>query len=284
MYATAAILAIGATPVFADIDPTSFTMCSESLERCLGPKTSAVVITHLYGRLADLDRLKAIADRHGIPLIEDCAQALGAERAGRKAGTRGVIGCFSFYPTKNLGALGDGGALTTGNDQLADVLRKLRQYGWDKKYSAERPYGRNSRLDELQAAILRIKLGKLDGWNARRREIVARYRAAASPKVSVPLTDAADHVAHLCVVRSKERSALRAFLAARQIGTDIHYPIPDHRQKAVIGMWVERDKLTETEASMDEILTIPCFPEMTDAEVERVANALAEFGGTQGRS
>ena len=139
-----------------------------------------MIVTHLYGRLADLDQLKQIADARGVALIEDCAQAHGAERRGRKAGSVGAIGSFSFYPTKNLGALGDAGALTTNDDRLADALKRLRQYGWSGKYNAVQPYGRNSRLDEMQAAMLRVKLPKLDAWNARRREIIARYRRAGS--------------------------------------------------------------------------------------------------------
>jgi aminotransferase EvaB len=278
LYATAAILAVGATPAFADIDPGTMIMAPQALADRIGPKTAAVVVTHLYGRLADMDSLMAVARERGIPVIEDCAQAHGAERGGRRAGSFGAVGCFSFYPTKNLGALGDGGALVTSDDELAGALRSLRQYGWRRKYEAERPCGRNSRLDELQAAVLRVKLPRLDGWNARRREIVGRYRAAAGGAVTVP--DAgADHAAHLCVVRSPERDALRTFLAARGIATDIHFPIPDHHQRALADFVPADLSLPHTEAAAKEILSLPCFPEMTEGEIKRVCGALAAFEG-----
>ena len=278
MYATAAILAVGATPAFADIDPVTMTMAPQALAERIGPGTAAVVVAHLYGCLADMDGIMAVARARGIPVIEDCAQAHGAERGGRRAGSFGAVGCFSFYPTKNLGALGDGGALVTSDDELAEALRSLRQYGWRKKYEAERPYGRNSRLDELQAAVLRVKLPRVDAWNERRREIVGRYRdAAVGSAVTVP--DAgADHATHLCVVRSPERDALRAFLTARGIATDVHFPIPDHRQRALAGIVPADLSLPHTEAAAGEILSLPCFPEMTEDEVERVCEALSAFG------
>jgi aminotransferase EvaB len=277
MYATTAILAIGAIPVLADIEPETLTMSADGLAQRIGAKTAAIIITHLYGQLADFDRLMSIADAHGVPVIEDCAQAHGAERGGRKAGTVGAIGCFSFYPTKNLGALGDGGALTTNEDALADTLKALRQYGWRSKYNADRPYGRNSRLDELQAAVLRVKLPKLDGWNARRREIMKRYRASGGSCVRIPNADGLDHVAHLCVARTDRRERLRGLLTSRKIGTDIHYPIPDHHQAGMRGILPEGLSLPCTEAAAAEILTLPCFPEMTEAEITRVCDALEDF-------
>jgi len=277
MYATAAILAVGAKPAFVDIDPVAMTMAPEALAECIGPNTAAVVVTHLYGRLADMDGLSAVARERGVPVIEDCAQAHGAERGGRRAGSIGAIGCFSFYPTKNLGALGDAGALTTNDDEVAEALKSLRQYGWRRKYEAERPHGRNSRLDELQAAVLRVKLPRLDGWNVRRREIVGRYRAAAGIAVTVP-NAGTDHAAHLCVVRSPKREALRAFLAARGIATDIHFPIPDHCQQALAGIVPADLSLPHTEAAAEEVLSLPCFPEMTGEEVARVCDALSAFG------
>ena len=277
MYATAAILAVGATPAFADIDPVTMTMAPQVLAGRIGPGTAAVVVAHLYGRLADMDGIMAVASERGVPVIEDCAQAHGAERGGRRAGSFGAVGSFSFYPTKNLGALGDGGALVTDDAELAEALRSLRQYGWRKKYEAERPHGRNSRLDELQAAILRVKLPRLDGWNARRREIIGRYRAAAGSVVTVPHAGS-DHAAHLCVVRSLERDALRAFLAARGIATDIHFPIPDHRQRALADLVPASLALPHTEAAAREILSLPCFPEMTEGEIARVCEALSAFG------
>jgi dTDP-4-amino-4,6-dideoxygalactose transaminase len=277
MYATTAILAVGARPVFADIEPTTMTMDPSSLERVVTRQTAAVVVTHLYGQLAYVERLLSVTHAHGVPLIEDCAQAHGAALHGRKAGAAGTIGCFSFYPTKNLGALGDGGALVTHDEQMAERLRRLRQYGWRSRYASE-SYGRNSRLDEIQAAVLRAKLPRLDGWNARRREIVATYRRAARGRVAVPDATKADYVGHLCVVRSQQRENLRAHVEARGIQTDIHYPVPDHRQNAMRAHVAGQIALPETEAAVREVLTLPCFPELTADEIARVCSALDEFG------
>jgi aminotransferase EvaB len=277
MYSTVAILATGAIPIFADIDPSSLTMSPESLKFNIGARTAAVVVTHLYGRLADMSSLMDVADNHGVPVIEDCAHAHGAERDGRKAGTFGTVGCFSFYPTKNLGALGDGGAVLTNDERLAANLRSLRQYGWHAKYQADRPYGRNSRLDELQAAVLRLKLPHLDAWNARRRDIIGRYRNAAGDAVRIPDASGSDHVGHLCVARSPRRTALQDALKHDGIATDIHYPVPDHRQEALKGIIPNTVCLPVTEAAAAEILTLPCFPELSEEEVARVCRGLTRF-------
>ena len=279
MYGTSAILAIGAKPLFADIDPATMTMSPDSLARHISTQTAAVVVTHLYGQLADMEALTEITARYEVPLIEDCAQAHGAERNGRKAGAIGTVGCFSFYPTKNLGALGDAGALVTNDDGLASTLLRLRQYGWARKYEAVHPIGRNSRLDELQAAILRTKLPYLDGWNARRREIIRRYSARANAAITVPNPVAQDHVGHLCVVRSRRRAALREYLAAKGIVTEIHFPVPDHRQSVVRDVAPSAAALQITDATTAEILSLPCFPEMTEEEIAWVCEALAEFDG-----
>jgi dTDP-4-amino-4,6-dideoxygalactose transaminase len=276
MYAGTAILAVGARPVFADIEPATMTMDPRSLEQVIGRETGAVVVTHLYGQLADTAGLLAVTRACGVPLIEDCAQAHGAERDGRKAAAAGTIGCFSFYPTKNLGALGDGGALVTHDGDLAERLRLLRQYGWRSRYVSE-DHGRNSRLDEIQAAVLRAKLPRLDGWNARRREIVAAYRDAAHGSVVVPDPSGLDYVAHLCVVRTTRRDELRAHMEARGIRTDIHYPVPDHRQRAMQDHVAGQIALPQTEAASLEVLTLPCFPELTGGEIARVCDALAAF-------
>ncbi len=276
MYAAAAVMATGAKPVLVDIDET-MTMSPQSLSSAIGPATRAVVVTHLYGQLADMDRLMQIAARHGVPVVEDCAQSHGAERAGRKAGSFGAVGCFSFYPTKNLGALGDGGALTTSDDALADTIRSLRQYGWHKKYEANRPFGRNSRLDEIQAAVLRVKLAHLDEWNERRRAIMRQYHDAAKGALRVPRPIGKDHVAHLCVARTPHRESLRSVLEAHGIASDCHYPVPDHHQQALRGIVPADLVLAHTEAAAREILTVPCFPEMTEDEVTRVCAALKTF-------
>jgi dTDP-4-amino-4,6-dideoxygalactose transaminase len=278
MYSTSAIVAVGATPVLADIEAATMGMSADALADCIGENTVAVIVTHLYGRIADIERLAAVCARHGCALIEDCAQAHGAERDGRKAGTFGLIGCFSFYPTKNLGALGDGGALVTVNERTAETLRRLSQYGWRGKYTVERVGGRNSRLDELQAAILRAKLPRLDEWNGRRRDIMRRYCDSLPSGISMATPEGSDHVAHLCVVRCPERAKLRDWLTARRIGTDIHYPIPDHRQPGMQGIFPPDLSLPATEAAAAEILTLPCFPEMMEDEIVRVCDALAAFG------
>lgn len=190
MYATSAILASGATPVFADIGAATMTLDAGTLAPLLGARCKAVVLTHLYGRLADVDRVLAATRATRVPVIEDCAQAHGAMKAGRRAGTFGTLGCFSFYPTKNLGACGDAGIVTTSNDELATRVRRLRQYGWAEKYRAVEPGGRNTRLDELQAGILLAKLPHLNAWNRRRNEIAGFYSAnIRHPKILVPEID-----------------------------------------------------------------------------------------------
>jgi dTDP-4-amino-4,6-dideoxygalactose transaminase len=236
--------------------------------------TRAVIATHLYGRMADLPALLAVTERAGVPLVEDCAQAHGASLDGRKAGRWGALGCFSFYPTKNLGALGDGGAITTTDDALARRVRSLRQYGWSSRYQCSE-YGRNSRMDEMQAAILRVKLPYLDQWNSRRREVARAYSAAlAGAPVECPPEFGDDHVAHLYVVRSKTRESVRDTLRRAGISTDVHYPVPDHLQAAAQGTTAGKVQLPETERASREILTIPCHSELLSAEVSIVAEAL----------
>jgi aminotransferase EvaB len=284
MYGSVAILLTGARPVFADIDPATMTMAPEALAGCLGERTGAVIVTHLYGGLADIEALCAIARRRNIPLVEDCAQAHGAERGGGRAGAFGDIGCFSFYPTKNLGALGDAGALVTRNDDLAATLRELRQYGWTSKYHAARPFGRNSRMDEIQAAVLRVKLPHLDRWNERRRAIVQRYRAAAQGLLAFPDASGCDHVAHLCVARSPARDRLRHHLERDGIATEIHYPVPDHQQAALREVLPRTYSLPATEQAAGEILTLPCFPELSEDDMAHVCASLERFVAPEGRA
>jgi dTDP-4-amino-4,6-dideoxygalactose transaminase len=277
-YATTAILAIGASPVFADVDEATLLVDPSSLAQRITPRTRAVVVTHLYGRLADMGAIARVVGDRAIPLIEDCAQAHGAARDGRKAGSLGAIGCFSFYPTKNLGALGDAGALVTGDPALAAKLRALRTYGWEGKYRIAAEGGMNSRMDELQAAVLRVKLPHLDAWNRRRREVAQRLsQAITHPGIVLPANagtgDAGSaDVAHLYVVRAKSRDELRAHLATAGVATDIHYPFPDHWQPA----WRDvapAPSLERTERACAEILTLPCYPELTHEEISAVAAA-----------
>ncbi|UXY13702.1 DegT/DnrJ/EryC1/StrS family aminotransferase [Chitiniphilus purpureus] len=270
MYASTAIRALGAVPRYVDIEPLSMQLDVRLLDAAVTPRTRALVLTHLYGRMADAGQALAWARARGVALIEDCAQAHGAARDGRRAGSWGDLAAFSFYPTKNLGALGDGGAVAGKDAGLLERLRSLRQYGWQGKYHVGLAGGRNSRLDELQAAVLRAKLPHLDGWNARRRGIVQRYRAGlAGLGWQLPPEPGEDDVAHLCVVRLAARDAVRAALAAADIATDVHYPIPDHLQSvAAPGV-----ALPQTEQAAQTILTLPCFPELSDAEVDRVIAA-----------
>lgn len=275
-YGSTAIHAIGATPVYVDVDAETLTMSASGLARALETGPKAIIVTHLYGQLADIDELVRIADDAGVPLIEDCAQAHGAVRGGKQAGSFGRAGCFSFYPTKNLGALGDGGAIVTRDLELAERVRRLRQYGWAQKYMVEAVGGRNSRLDEIQAAVLREKLPHLDKWNAQRRDIARRYNGAfSSLPVRCPCSTDEDYVAHLYVLRVEGRDSFREFLTARGIATDVHYPIPDHRQPAYPVPSIAAMKVTESACS--SVVSLPCYPGLTGADVERVIAAVLEY-------
>lgn len=277
-YGSTAIRAIGAVPVYADVDAATLTLSPAALRQALGAQAvQAVIVTHLYGQLADMAAIAALCRGAGVPLIEDCAQAHGARRDGRRAGAWGEVGCFSFYPTKNLGALGDGGALVTDDGALAERLRGLRQYGWRAKYEVVLAGGRNSRLDELQAAVLNARLPRLDVVNAERRAIAARYNQAfAGLPLRLPASTAEDHVAHLYVVRSTRRAALQAHLAAVGVATDIHYPIADHQQPLLAGGG-QLPALPVSEAACAEVLSLPCFPGLEDEQVQRVIDAVRGF-------
>jgi dTDP-4-amino-4,6-dideoxygalactose transaminase len=262
MYSSVGILATGATPLYADVSPDTLLLDVAEVKRLLDQqRVDAIIVTHLYGLLADIEDIVKLAQARGIPVVEDCAQAHGAARLGKKAGSFGDIACFSFYPTKNLGALGDGGAIATSRKDLADRVKQFRQYGWGSKYSVTLAGGRNSRLDEMQAAILRVKLPLLDQWNTRRRDIATRYSAQK--------VHGAEYVAHLYVVRCTERDKLRQHLAAAGIPSDVHYPIPDYAQAAYRHQFANT-RLAVTEQACAEVLTLPCFPEMTDAEVDAI--------------
>ncbi|WP_448102419.1 DegT/DnrJ/EryC1/StrS family aminotransferase [Luteibacter jiangsuensis] len=279
MYGTTAVLACGAEPVFVDIDPVTRTMDPKALESVLDTRSiDVVIVTHLYGKLADMETLGALAEKYGFAIFEDCAQAHGAQDAkGRKAGTFGKAASFSFYPTKNLGALGDGGAVTTNDAATAETLRGLRQYGWTKKYRNELSGGRNSRLDEIQAAFLRVMLPLLDGWNTRRRQIANRYSAdIRHAKITVPPVSGEDFVAHLYVVETEDREGLQKHLAAAGVHSEVHYPVPDYRQP-LFGTRFADVRLPMTERSCASVVTLPCFPELTDDEVARVIEACNQW-------
>lgn len=274
-YSTAAILCTGAAPHYVDIEPDSMLMDLDRVAAGITPRTKAIIATHLYGLMVDMEALLAIADAAGVPVIEDCAQAHGARRDRKLAGSWGRLGCFSFYPTKNLGALGDGGAVVTSDREIAERVRALRQYGWVRKYECGPGSGRNSRLDEIQAAVLTAKLPYLDAWNNRRREIAALYsKILEESGVRPPAPAGESDVAHLYVIRTRHRDRIREELKARGIASDVHYPIPDHRQECYRSELWAQCALPVTEACCGEILTLPCFPEMRDDEVARVADAV----------
>jgi dTDP-4-amino-4,6-dideoxygalactose transaminase len=215
-----------------------------------------------------------LAASKGVAVIEDCAQAHGALLDGKRAGSWGRVATFSFYPTKNLGALGDGGAVVTSDSALAGSIRRLRQYGWSKKYDVSLEHGRNSRLDELQAAFLERKLRHLDGANARRRAVAQRYAEGINhPSVAVPAILDERYVAHLFVIKTPARAALRAHFDSLQIPNDVHYPIPDYRQQILLGKYTELT-LPETERACSQVLTLPCFPEMTDDEIDAIIDGI----------
>ena len=279
-YSSTAVHLAGGRPVYVDVDQNTLTMSPVALARVLKDKPAAVIATHLYGQLAQIEDIARICREAGVPLIEDCAQSHGAARKGRRAGSFGDLSCFSFYPTKNLGALGDGGAVLTSDDPLAATLKGLRQYGWSRKYEVARLGGCNSRLDELQAAVLREKLPHLDRHNAQRRAIARRYNEAfAGLALQLPSSVGEDYVAHLYVVRTGRRDALRAHLQQQGIATDVHYPIPDHRQPAVEAREAGAS-LPVSEAACATAVTLPCFPGLADADVERVIRAVQEFFST----
>jgi dTDP-3-amino-2,3,6-trideoxy-4-keto-D-glucose/dTDP-3-amino-3,4,6-trideoxy-alpha-D-glucose/dTDP-2,6-dideoxy-D-kanosamine transaminase len=277
-YASAAIFACGAVPDYVDVDVATMNVDPHALAQALARHPRAVVVTHLYGRLAPIAEVAQRCAEAGAVLIEDCAQAYGAHAGGLAAGAFGALGCFSFYPTKNLGALGDGGAVVTGDDALADRVRSLRQYGWDRKYSVALPGGCNSRLDELQAAVLMVKLRHVGAEVERRRHIGGIYAARiTNPAIDVPDRGGDADAMHLYAVRSKRRDALAAHLAAEGIQSAIHYPTPDHRQPAFAARYASL-KLPVTEGLAQEILTLPCHPGMTDEEIVHVVAACNGFG------
>jgi dTDP-4-amino-4,6-dideoxygalactose transaminase len=275
----AAVLATGATPVLVDVDPATCTIDPARIEGSIGPRTRAIVAVHLYGRPVDLDAIEAIAKQHGLCLIEDCAQAAGARHRDRCVGSIGDVASFSFYPTKNLGAIGDGGMVTTANAALAERVRRLRQYGWNEARETK-DVGVNSRLDPLQAAILGVKLSHLDVDNARRAKIAQRYaRGFAGLPLNLPeAADSASHVYHLYVLGSDDRDGLAAHLAKQGVGSAVHYPVPVHRHRG----YAERVRIPEaglpaTDRLVGRILSLPIYPELGDAEVDQVIAAVRNF-------
>lgn len=271
---TAAIVAIGAVPVFVDVDVQTRNMNPALLEAAITPRTKAIMPVHLYGLMADMPAIMAIAQRHNIPVIEDVAQAHGARVHGARAGSIGTVAAFSFYPSKNLGAIGDGGALTTRDSEIDALLRKLRVYGWERKYYSTIESGLNSRLDELQAALLGVKLRHLEASTARRVKIAEYYTAQlADTGLLLPVTPAGyEAVYHLYVVQTPHRDAYMAALKTLGVTTDIHYPLPTHRQP-IYQRYAPAHGLPTTDEQAQQVFSLPNFPELSDAEVEYVASA-----------
>ncbi len=273
----AAILYTGATPVFVDIDPSTWTMDPVELEAAITSRTKAILPVHLHGRLADMAEIVAVARRHGLVVIEDAAQAHGAERGGRRAGAFGDIGCFSFYPGKNLGACGEGGAVVTDRPELAEQVRLLRDWGQIRRYEHVK-LGFNLRMDNVQGAVLRVKLPRLDGWNARRRAVAALYRELLDgAALRLPAPAGEDHVFHVHAVRVDDRDGLRASLEAAGVATGIHYPKPVHLQTGYASLGYGPGAFPEAERMAREALSLPIFPEMTEAQVRTVAAAVRRF-------
>jgi len=270
----AAIEMAGAKPVMVDIEEDFYTIAPEKIEAAITPKTKAVVAVHLYGQPADLNAILKITKKHKLKLIEDCAQAHGAIYKNKRAGSIGDVGCFSFYPTKNLGALGDGGMVVTNDAKLAEKVEMLRQYGWKKRYISEFA-GVNSRLDELQAAILRVKLAHLDDDNAKRNHIAQMYdKQFGQTEIIIPKKrQNCSHVYHLYVIRAKKRDQLLEHLKQQGIAAAVHYPMPVHLQPA----YNHRQKLPVTEKIAKEILSLPMYPELTEKQTQKIINAVKEF-------
>ncbi len=301
-FATAgAIARLGAKPVFVDIDPISYNIDPAGIEPVITPRTRAIVPVHLYGQMAEMDPVMDIAGDHGLYVIEDAAQAIGAEYKGKRAGSVGHLGCFSFFPSKNLGGFGDGGMVTTNDAELADRVRMLRSHGSGDKYRIKE-IGGNFRLDALQAAVLRVKLGHLDEWTEARRGNALAYRTlfegvglGASSQLlkrsedgvpsrgtrsdmtlPVELPDRR-HVYNQFVVRSARRDALRAYLTERRIGSEIYYPVPLHLQESFGDLGHKAGAFPASESAAHETLAVPIYPELTDEMVATVVGAISDF-------
>jgi dTDP-4-amino-4,6-dideoxygalactose transaminase len=269
-----AIMAVGATPVFVDMDEATYGIDPAAIAAAVTSRTKAIVPVHLYGQPVDLDGVTAVARRYNLVVIEDAAQAHGARYKGKRAGGFGDAAAFSFYPSKNLGALGDGGMITTSDDRAAAKLRLLHNYGQRVKYHHVIP-GTNSRLDTLQAAVLSLKLPHLDGWNAARRAHAAAYTARLAGHVATPVAAKnVEHIFHLYVIQTAERDALERRLKAREIHTGIHYPVPAHLQEASASLGYKAGAFPVTEAAAPRLLSLPMFAELSEAQIDYVCDAV----------
>ena len=278
-----AITRLGAVPVFVDIEPDTYNLDVAKIEEKITERTKAIEPVHLYGQCADMDALQSLSKRRGIPVVEDAAQAIGAEEDGVRAGAMSEIGCFSFYPSKNLGGMGDGGFMTTNDDDLASKLKALRVHGSEERYY-HKWVGLNSRLDGFQGAVLRVKLPHLEGWTERRRQNAVLYRdlfadAGLTEQVTLPVERPnARHIYNQYVIRVPDRrDDLREFLTGRGVGTDIYYPVPLHMQECFAYLGYREGDLPESERAARETLALPIYPELPRDQQEYVVNSIAEF-------
>jgi dTDP-4-amino-4,6-dideoxygalactose transaminase len=275
-FATAGTIArLGARPVFVDIDPETFNMDPAGIESKITPRTRAIMPVHLFGQMADMESITKIASRHGLPVIEDAAQAIGAELDGRRAGGIGDAGCLSFYPTKNLGGAGDGGMVTTNRGELAERVRLLRNHGFTQRYHSE-ILGGNFRLDAIQAAVLRIKLRHLDRWTEARRRNAGVYRKHLPPGVQSPQEKLGKHVYNQFVIRHARRDALADHLREQKIGCEVYYPLPLHLQKCFEHLGYRSGDFPASERAAQESLALPIYPELTPAMIQRVSSSIAQ--------
>jgi dTDP-4-amino-4,6-dideoxygalactose transaminase len=278
-FATAgAVMSVGAVPTFVDIDPVTYEMDVAQIKQCITLKTKAIIPVHLYGQPADMDPILELARLHGLKVIEDNAQAFGATYQGKKTGSLGDIGCLSFFPTKNLGAYGDGGMVVTNDAALAERMRRLRTHGWKKKYYSEE-VGYNSRLDALQAAILQAKLPHVDVWNERRRQVAHHYTEKLAPLgVTVPVEcDWGSHVYHLYIIRSNRRGELQTFLKLKGIASEVYYPLPPHLSMPCQKFGYQEGDFPHAEQASQETLALPLYPELTEMQQDAVIRAVGEF-------
>jgi dTDP-4-amino-4,6-dideoxygalactose transaminase len=278
-FASASVISLmGATPVFVDVDERTFNISPEAVEAAITPKTTGIIAVHLYGLPANMPRLRDIADKHGIFLLEDGCQAIGAGINGKRVGSMGDLCAFSFYPTKNLAACGEGGAISGHDTEKVDITSKLRAHGETKRYFHSL-LGRNSRLDEVQSAILRIRLRKLPEWTRKRQEISSKYTQAWSKlPLNVPYTpDGYEHVNHLYVIKTLDRDKLKAHLDTTGIGNGIYYPVPLPHLEVFQGLGYHAGQFPVSEGLTREVLALPMFPQMSGEEIDRVIEAVKDF-------
>jgi len=289
-FATVGCIArVGARPVFADIDPATFNIDARQIERLVTSKTRAIIPVHLYGQMADMDPIMDIARRHKLIVVEDACQAIGAEDGGRRAGSIGHYGCFSFFPSKNLGGAGDGGMVTTRDAKRAARLKSLRNHGMEPKYY-HHLIGGNFRLDALQAAVLSVKLKHLDAWSIARQRNAARYgrlfeaRGLSGAAVRTPAVVRTRHIFNQYVIRVPRRDALLAFLKDKGVGTEVYYPVPLHLQECFRPLGCQQGDLPESEKAAAETLALPIYPELADEQAACVTDCIAEFyAGSSGK-